>query len=169
MKWLWLPGGALILLALVAAIGATLPVKHHATRRARFRVSPEALYAILAGPPDWRSDVKTYGTLPNQNGRKQWWEQDGHGDRVRFELVEDSPPSRRAVRIADRNLPYSGTWTFEIAPAPGGADLRITEDGEVYNVFFRCISRFVIGHTSSIETFFKDLGSKTGGRVATEA
>jgi len=169
MKWLWLPGGALILSALVAAIGAMLPVKHRATGKARLGITPDALYAILAGPPDWRSDVKAYGPLPGQNGRKRWWEQDAHGSRITFELVEDSPPARRAVRIADRNLPFGGTWTYEISPAPGGADLRITEDGEVYNVFFRFISRFVIGHTASIETFFKDLGSKTGSRVVTEA
>jgi len=157
------------LIALVAAAGAMLPVRHHATRRARFRHSPEALYAILAGPPDWRSDVKAYGPLPDHDGKKQWWEQDGHGHMVRFELVEDSPPVRRAVRIADPNLPFGGTWTYEISRAPGGADLRITEDGEVSNVFFRFLSRFVIGHTSSIERFFRDLSARTGERADTKA
>ena len=46
MKWLWLPGGILILMILVGAVGAMLPVRHHATRRARFRQSPQALYSI---------------------------------------------------------------------------------------------------------------------------
>ena len=169
MKWLWLPGGLLMLFALVAAVGAMLPVKHHATRRARFRQSPAALYAILAGPPDWRSDVKSFGSLPEGDGSRQWWELDGHGQRIRYELVEDSPPSRRVVRIADPSLPFGGTWTFEISAAPGGADLRVTEDGEVRNVIFRVVSRFVIGHTRTIETFLRDLGTKTGDQVATEA
>jgi hypothetical protein len=169
MKWLWLPGGILIVMMVVAAAGAMLPVRHRATRRARFHQSPEALYAILAGPPDWRTDVKSSGPLPDQDGRRQWWEQDSHGQKIRFELVEDSPPVRRAVRIADPSLPFGGTWIFEISPAPGGADLRITEDGEVRNVFFRFIARFVIGHTRSIETFFKDLGARTGEHVTTEA
>jgi len=169
MKWLWLPGGALILLFLVAAVGAVLPVRHHATRQARFRQSPQVLYTILAGPPNWRPDVKAYGSFPDRDGRKQWWEQDEHGHRIRFELVEASPPARLAVRIADPSLPFGGTWTFEISPAPEGGDLRITEDGEVRNVFFRFVSRFVIGHTRSIETFFRDLGAKTGDRVTTEA
>jgi len=31
------------------------------------------------------------------------------------------------------------------------------------------VTRFVIGHTRGIETFFKDLGSRTGDRVSTEA
>ena len=130
MKWVLMIGGGLVLLAvIVAAIGAMLPVKHHATRKAHFHATPEALYAIVAGPPDWRPDVKAYGELPDENGHKTWWEQDSHGQKVRFELVEDTPPRRRVVRIADRNLPFGGVWTFEIAPAPEGADLRIHEDG----------------------------------------
>jgi hypothetical protein len=168
MKWLWLPGVLLMLFGLVMAIGAVLPVRHRATRRARFRQSPAVLYAILAGPPDWRSDVKSFGSLPDRDGRRQWWEQDGHGRRIRYELVEDSPPLRRTVRIADPSLPFGGTWTYEISPAPEGADLRITEDGEVRNAIFRFVSRFVIGHTRTIETFFSNLGTKTGEPVATE-
>lgn len=124
MKWVLMIGGALVLLVgLVALVGAMLPRAHHATRKAHYRQTPEAIYGVLAGPPDWRSDVKGFGALPDQNGRKQWWEQDKHGQKVTFELVEDSPPARRAVRIADRGLPFSGTWTFEIASAPDGGAL----------------------------------------------
>jgi len=145
MKWLWLPVGALVLLMLMAAVGAMLPLKHRATRKARFRQTPQELYAILAGPPGWRSDVKGYGPLPDREGRKQWWEQDRHGRKTPFELIDDTPPTRRAIRIADPSLPFGGTWTFDLSPAPGGAELRITEDGEVRNVFFRFLARC---HTS---------------------
>jgi hypothetical protein len=170
MKWILLTGGGLVLLAaIVAAVGAMLPVKHHATRKARFHTSPEALYAILAGPPDWRPDVKAHGDLPADNGRKTWWEQDGRGQKIRFELVEDKPPERRIVRIADRNLPFGGTWTYEIIPAPDGADLRIHEDGEVYNVIFRFMSRFIFGYRGSIEGFLRNLGTKLGQPVQIEA
>lgn len=170
MKWILMIGGGLVVLAvIVAAIGAMLPVKHHATRKAHFHVTPEALYAIVAGPPDWRPDVKAYGELPDENGHKTWWEQDSHGQKVRFELVEDTPPRRRVVRIADRNLPFGGVWTFEIAPAPEGADLRIHEDGEVYNVIFRFVSRFVFGYYGSIEGFLRNLGTKLGQPVQIEA
>ena len=59
MKWLLLAVGVVVLLVgLVALVGAALPVRHHATRKARFRVTPEALHAVIAGPPDWRSGVK---------------------------------------------------------------------------------------------------------------
>ncbi|MBZ5624681.1 MAG: SRPBCC family protein [Acidobacteriia bacterium] len=171
MKWvLWIAGGLVLLVGLVAMVGAMLPVRHHATRRARYRVSPEALYAVIAGPPDWRTGVKSFGVLPEQDGRKRWWEEDSHRQKVTFELVEDAPPSRIAVRIADRGLPFGGTWTFEITPVPGGgSDLRIHENGEIYNVIFRFMARFFFGYTSSIEGYLRDLGVKFGETVGIQA
>jgi hypothetical protein len=170
MKWVIFAGGILFLLvALMALIGALLPVKHYATRRARFGQTPEAIYSVLAAPSGWRADVKSSGTLPEKNGRKQWWEQDKRGQKITYELVEDSPPTRRVVRIADASLPFGGAWTFEIAPQPaGGSEVRVAEAGEVYNVFFRFLSRFVFGYTGSIEGYLRDLGKKFGEAVHIE-
>ena len=168
MKWvLWIAGGLVLVAGLIAGIGAILPLGHHATRKARFRVAPNALYAVLAGPPDWRSDLKSFGTLPPKDGRTQWWEE-SQGQRITFELMEDTPPRRRVVRIANTGLPFGGTWTFEIAADGPGAVLRITENGEVYNVIFRFLARFVFGYTSSIEGYLRDLGAKFGEAVAIE-
>jgi Polyketide cyclase / dehydrase and lipid transport len=171
MRWVWIIGGALALLVVaMAALGTMLPVKHHATRKARFHAKPETIYAILAGPPDWRPDVKAYGSLPDEAGRKTWWEEgsSGHGRKIRFELVEDQPPVRRVVRIADRGLPFGGAWTFEIAPATDGADVRIHEDGEIYNPVFRFLSRFIFGYYGSIEGFLRNLGARLGEPVRIE-
>jgi hypothetical protein len=170
MKWVLIVGGTLVAIAgVVALIGAMLPRAHHATRRARFRAKPDVIYAVLAGPPDWRTGVKAFGNLPDKDGRKQWWEQDTHNQRITFEMVEASPPSRLVVRIADRGLPFGGTWTFDIADEAHGAALRITEDGEVYNVIFRFMARFIFGYTGSIETYLRDLGQKFGEPVKIEA
>lgn len=170
MKWFIVIGGGLVfVVAIMALIGSMLPVKHYATRKARFRQTPEAIYSLLAGPSDWRSDVKASGTLPDKNGRPQWWEQDSHGRKIAYELMEDSPPARRVTRIADAGLPYGGTWTFEIVPqAAGGSEVRIAEAGEVYNVFFRFLSRFVFGYTGSIEGYLQDIGKKFGEAVHIE-
>jgi hypothetical protein len=171
MKWvLWIGAGLVVLMGLVAMVGAMLPSRHHATRRARYRVSPEALYAVIAGPPDWRTGVSNFGILPEQDGRKRWWEEDTHHQKITYELVEDQPGVRLAVRIADRGLPFGGTWTFEIAPAPGGgSDLRIYEDGEIYNVIFRFMARFIFGYNASIEGYLRDLGVKFGETPGIEA
>jgi hypothetical protein len=171
MKWILMALGAVALLAgLVALVGAALPLRHHATRMARFRVSPPALYAVIAGPPDWRTDVKRYGALPDKDRRRQWWEEDRHAQKITYELVEDIAAKRLAVRIADRKLPFGGTWSFDIAPAPdGGSQLRITEDGEIYNVIFRFMARFFFGYATSIEGYLRDLGAKFSQTVQIEA
>ena len=165
MKWVWIAGGTLlVLIAAVALIGALLPQSHTASRRARFRQPPEALYPVIAGPPDWRSDIKAHGKLPNG----QWWEEDSHRNKITYELVEDRPPNRRVVRIADRKLPFGGTWTFELSSEGTGASVRITENGEIYNVIFRFVARFFMGYTSSIESSLRDLGRKFGETVQIE-
>jgi hypothetical protein len=170
MKWIWIAAGGLVLLVgLVALVGAMLPLRHQAWRKARFRVSPEAMYAVLSGPPDWRTGVKSFGVLPEQEGRKRWWEEDSHRQKITYELVEDKPPERLVTRIADRGLPFGGTWTFEIAPvAGGGSYLRIQEDGEVYNVIFRFMARFIFGYTASIEQYLRDLAAKFGEAISIE-
>jgi len=163
MKWVFFIGGGLVvLLAVVALIGAMLPRDHRATRQARYRQKPEAIYFTLAGPVDWRRDIKASGNLPDCEGRKQWWEQDSHGHKVTYELVEDKMPSRRVTRIAEKNLPFGGTWTIEISPTEDGSVVRITEDGEIYNVIFRFLARFFFGYTSSIEGYLRDLGHRFG-------
>ena len=166
MKWIWIIGGCVVgMVALMALIGAMLPKGHRATRSARFRQTPDALYRTIAGPSTWRSDVKATGTLPD--GR--WWEQDGHNNKVTFELVEDRPPTRRVTRIADKSLPFGGTWTVEVEPQSEGSTVRITEDGEVYHVIFRFMARFVFGYTGTIETYLRDLGRTFGETVQIEA
>ena len=171
MKWiLWIGGGLVLLFGLVAMIGAMLPLRHHATRKARYRAAPDAMYAVIAGPPDWRTGVKSFGVIEDSGGRKRWWEEDSHSQKVTFELVEARPSARIQVRIADKGLPFGGAWTFDIAAAPGGgSDLRVTEDGEIYNVIFRFMARFFFGYTSSIETYLRDLGAKFGQSVEIEA
>ena len=163
MKWVFFIGAAVVLLvAIVAIIGAMLPRDHRATRQARYRQKPEAIYFTFAGPVDWRSDVKASGSLPDRDGRKQWWEQDSHGRKVTYELVEDKMPSRRVTRIAEKDLPFGGTWTIEISPTAEGSVVRITEDGEIYNVIFRFMARFFFGYTASIEGLLRDLGRRFG-------
>ena len=167
---LWIGGGLVLLVGLAALAGALLPVRHHGTRKARYRVAPDALYAVVAGPPDWRTGVKSFGELPDENGRKRWWEEDTHRQKVAYELVEAKPPVRLVMRLATPGLPFGGSWTLEIAPVPGGgSQLRVHENGEIYNVIFRFMARFIFGYTSSIEQYLRDLGAKFGEQVSIEA
>ena len=169
MKWiLYIAGAVAALVAIVAVIGFLLPKTHTATRRARYRQPPEAIYAAISGPPDWRPDVKKYEELPEVNGRKRWREVTGWGDAVLYELQEADPPRRFVTRIADDSLPYGGTWTFEITAEQSGSALRITENGEVRNPIFRFLSRTVFSQTATIETYLRSLAAKFGEAAVIE-
>ena len=151
-------------LAVSAVIGMMLPAAHRASRSVRLHQTPETVYALIAGPLTWRSDVKQSGTLPD--GR--WWEENRHGRRVTYELISGETPSKRVIRIGGKSLPFSGVWTIEITPAEGGSILRVTEDGEISNVLLRFFARFVFGYATSIETYLQDAGRAFGETVQSE-
>jgi hypothetical protein len=47
----------------------------------------------------------------------------------------------------------------------GLTTLRITEEGDVYNPFFRFISRFIIGQTRSINSYLINLAKVLGEQI----
>jgi len=163
MRWiLWIVAGLAVLALVVAVVGAMLPKAHVASRTARVAMPPDALYALLADVDHyqaWRPDVKSLQRLPDRDGKPAWIEDVG-GMKIplHFELLER--PSRLVSRIDGPDLPFGGAWVYEIAPAPGGSNLTITEQGEVSNVIFRFMSRFVFGHHATMDGFIKNLQAK---------
>jgi hypothetical protein len=167
MKWLLISLAAIFAIALiVAGIGALLPRQHIATRRARYRQSPETIWQAITTYqdfPKWRTEVQSVEPITT-SGNTAWREKGRNGE-IPIEIVEAQPPSRLVTRIADPKLPFGGTWTFQITPTPEGTELAITENGEVYNPIFRFVSRFIMGHTATIESYLRALGKKFGEDV----
>jgi hypothetical protein len=101
------------------------------------------------------------------DGRPAFVEEGEHGA-LTFAVEVDEPPRRRVVRIADRDLPYGGTWTFVLAPEGAGTVVMVTEDGFVGPVLMRPIARFVLGHHATMEAWLLDLGRALGEDVVVE-
>jgi hypothetical protein len=154
MKWVIYAGLAIVIIvAIVVAIGAALPKEHIASRKIQLRASPDDVFALIAGPSDWRG-IK-YELL--SESPLKWRETDSRGDAIVYERVETSAPKRIVNRIADPKLPFGGSWTYELAPNGSGSELTITENGEVYNPLFRFVSKFIMGHNATIEKYQHDL------------
>src|SRR5690348_8252306 len=161
-------GSLVALIAIVAVIGALLPVKHQVTREATFKISADKLFALISSPldfPKWRTGVKSVELLPTGGGPPKWTEVSSDGT-ITFAVTQSIPGVELVTTIADKSLPFGGSWTYVLAPAGGGGGsdsttLRITEDGEFYNVFFRFMSRFVFGHASTIERYLEDVERRT--------
>jgi len=163
----WTVGALAGVAALVVGVGWLLPVKHRAVRRATIPAQPAEVYALLtdvARFPGWRSKVARIDLLPDENARQPYREVGGDGA-ITY-VVDEAVADRRLVtRIADRTLPFGGRWVYELTPVAGGTELRITEEGEVYNPLFRAVSRFVIGHTATVDRFLRDVGRRFGHDV----
>jgi uncharacterized protein YndB with AHSA1/START domain len=161
MKWLLIAGIVLAgLVAVVVVTGMLLPKAHVVTRSSRLKHPPEHVWALIAGDQSWRPDVRRYEPLPDKNGRRAWKETDKHGSSITFETVESEQPRRLITRIADTGLPFGGSWTYQIVPEAGGCSIEITERGEVYNPVFRFVSRFIMGHTATIDAYLRALGKR---------
>jgi uncharacterized protein YndB with AHSA1/START domain len=145
---------ALVILGLlVTAIGYALPQSHVASVEDTIAAAPVAVFARISDPAkyaEWRTGVSRVEML--RTAPLTWREHAG-SDIVTFETVESRPPERLVVRIADPNLPFGGTWTYELRAEGSGTRLKITERGEVYNPVFRFVSRFFLSQTATMETF----------------
>jgi len=150
-------GGLICVIVAVMLIGALLPKSHTASRTAIIKATPERIFALISGPQDWRTDLKEYKFF-DENGRHMQRETDKRGQAITYEIVQSQPPTLRKTTIADKSLPFGGSWTWTIRPQGDGCAVTITEDGEVYNPVFRFVSRFIMGHTRTIDNYLAMLG-----------
>jgi uncharacterized protein YndB with AHSA1/START domain len=151
--------GLALLVGIVALIGSRLPKSHVASRSVLLRQSPQEVYAVVRdfeSAPRWRSDLKRIEVETRPGGPVYFREEAKHGT-VNYELLEDVPAQRMVTRIRDTDLGYSGQWTYLFTPENGGTRVTIREDGEVSNVIFRFMSRYVFGQTSTIDSYLSSL------------
>jgi uncharacterized protein YndB with AHSA1/START domain len=211
VRWLYIIGGLflalVVIIGLVAAIGAMLPQGHVATRRARYAQPPARVFAIIsdvASAASWRNEltrVEIVTRLPATSSSMISRSADGAAEAsaagatidmrdvvahdavvegtvfrehqgneaVTYRVEKIDAPRVLVTRIADTNLPWGGSWTYELTPAGEGTLLTITERGEVYNPIFRFMSRFVFSHTATIDTYLRALGAKLGEATTPES
>jgi hypothetical protein len=127
----------LALIGAVVAIGYLLPIGHRASVDTEVSAPVEEVYALITQAenfPAWRSGVKSVDILDSRDGKRRY---------------------REKASILRK-------WTFELASRPDSStNLRITEDGEVYNPVFRFVSRFVFGHDRTMKNYLADVRRAT--------
>ncbi|MDZ4716358.1 MAG: SRPBCC family protein [Cytophagales bacterium] len=156
MKWFVRFVGFLVALLLVMLlVGSTMPRKHSATAMEVFSSPPEAVWRVMTdfeNGPAWRSDLSAISiddSLMTEVG--------DNGDVIEYQLDELTPPRRMVIRIVTSDLPYGGSWTYELLPIDSGCRLVLTEDGEIYNPMFRFLYRYLFGTTTTMDSYLQDL------------
>lgn len=153
---------ALLLVGLIVLIGSTLPRSHVASRSVLLHQSRQQIYTVIrdfGSAPTWRGDIQGIEIINSPGEKLHFREQGKHGN-VTYELAEDVPNERIVTRIVDTDLGYSGKWTYAFAEEDGGTRVSITEDGDVSNVVFRFMSRYIFGHTATIEAYLTALAKR---------
>lgn len=137
-------------------VGMMLPVGHVASGTRVLPRPADAVYRLVSSVeeyPRWWPDVSHVEVLARDDQGRVTFRQHSSDGPIVMQVVEQTPPTRFVTRIADAEQPFGGTWTFDVEPQGESARLTITERGEVYNPLFRFLSRFVFGHTGTIESF----------------
>jgi uncharacterized membrane protein len=163
MKWL------LIIVIVIAApivimylIGYFMPVQHVSSHTVLLNAPPEQVWNVLQDHrqyPTWRSDVKKVEVKDPLH----WTETTTNGT-LSFESEIAKPSALFHSKIVNQNLPFGGSWTYELVPGNGSTRLTITEHGEVYNPIFRFMSKYVFGHEATLKKFGQDLSKKINSK-----
>jgi uncharacterized protein YndB with AHSA1/START domain len=164
---------AVVALALVLGVwyvGRSLPVGHTATVTACIARPRQAVWDMLVQVerfPDWRPDVQSAERIPNVGDREVWRETNRFG-KVEGHVAHKSPLQRLVIEIVTTERSYGGRWTYDLADCPGGTQLTITEEGQVYNPFFRFMSRYLFGYHHTMTDYLRAMGRHFGLDVTPE-
>jgi len=142
-----------------------LPEEHHASRTLHTKQSPQVIWDTIndhANEPRWRSDVGNVVSLGERNGKPVWQENYKDGNKVTLITTESKPPVRMVPELTDLEGPFSGRWEIDIVPTVVVSEVKTTEIGKVSNPLFRFVSKYIIGHTTSMERYLKGLAGKYG-------
>jgi uncharacterized protein YndB with AHSA1/START domain len=163
MRWILGIGVALFLIfGLAFLVGLALPKGHRASRTMTLAADPARVFAIVSDfkrYPEWRPDVKKIEVDGNGGPGTIVREESTMGT-IPFKVETLVPPSRMMMRIADPNLGFGGTWTYDLQSHGTGTSLTITEDGEVYNPLFRVMQKFFFSPYKTIDTYLANLQKK---------
>lgn len=127
----------------------------------------------MATAATWRKDIAHIEMLPANGNRIAWREVSKH-DAVNYEgeivrAPQPGVPGRFTSRIVSKDLPYGGEWIIDVSMNGDASVVTVTENGEVYNPIFRFVSKYVMGHTATIDGYLRALGAHVGEVVTPTA
>ena len=149
--------GAVAFFFLVCYVaGSRMPREHRTQMSTVVRANRAVVWAALtdySSMPAWWPAVKSIRMEKLADGTELTWNTDSHGQEIPFRTVESRTNEKLVRAIAKEDLPFGGTWTYELADEPaGGTRITLTENGVIKPPIFRAMARWLFG----LETTMKD-------------
>jgi uncharacterized protein YndB with AHSA1/START domain len=155
--------GTLATVIIVAlTMGSALPVEHVASVSKTVNASPDEVWKALTdidAMPSWRKELKSIERTEGKGGLPRWVEKSSFGD-IPLQVEISEQPSKLVTRIDDTSLPFGGRWTYALKPVGDHTEITITEEGEVRPPLFRFMSKYIFGHTKTLQTYADQLAAK---------
>src|SRR2546425_12083171 len=131
MKWvLIVVGGLLVLIGLIALIGAFVSRDHRATSTIALRQPPDSVWKVvrdLGNITSWWPAMQKAERLPDRDGHEVW-RQKMSGFDVPIIVLESSPPRRLVTQIdPEAGGAFGGTSSYELRAGAGGGGAAIRE------------------------------------------
>ncbi len=153
--------GVYVVLALVL-VGLTLPLADRLLPESRtvsasglIAAGPRTVWTLLARVedyPSWRASVVRVEPLPGEEGPVHsspgpgpdlrrppagWVEVDRAGNRIRWRVIEATPPERLALEVQAGWPPYRGRRVLRLSPEDGVTRVFVGQRGGAGNALFR--------------------------------
>lgn len=157
--------GTVAVIGAVVAIGYSFNERHTVMRETTVNAAPEAVWTTISdfsNAASFQGNLSRVDVLPAQQGMPVWREVDRKGESVTYAVVESRPPVRLVVKVAQADLPFGGTWTYELAAAGAGTRVKITENGEIYHPIFRFVAHMFLNQAATVEEYLRALERKHG-------
>lgn len=151
-------------LLVMTFIGLLLPRGHVAQASIVLDQPADSVWSAirdLGAYPQWWSHVEAVNRIPDRR-LETWSQRDKYGNELPIEVVESEPSRRLVTRIAADDLPFGGTWTYELTASVAGTTLSLTEDGQIHNPLFRLMARFILGYYATLDSYLEALAQRFG-------
>ena len=162
MKWI---GGTLAavvaLVVIVLGIGMSIDERHTITRTRTLPHPPSEVWAVIRDfgrAPEWQPGVESVERVEGESS--ETWRMSGSFGDMPIRVEDEVAGYELVTRIVDDDMPFGGTWTYQLEPVEEGARLTITEDGFVRNPFYRFASRYVFGYDRTVEEYLEALSQR---------
>ena len=156
------------MVGIVAFLGSRLPVGHVASRTVTIGAPTDVVFSTMtdfASAASWRTELKSVTVATDPTSGRQRVTEDSKYGKMTMEVEELVTPTRFVTRIIGEGMPYGGAWAHALEAQGNATRVTITEHGEVYNPLFRFISKYIMGHTGTIDGYLTSLGRKFGNEV----
>ena len=168
MKKLIIGMGVLVAVVTLGTVvpGLLMDGTHVSTRTADYGVPPEELWPVITdwqGNAAWRSDVDRVEVIESREESLVVFH--GPQGRLPVRVTQMEAPERLVTQIADPELPFGGTWTWDLEPHEGGTRLVLTEHGEVYSAPMRTMAALFMDVTATQDAYLTELGEALGEQV----